>query len=51
MNDFDKHIDFSYMSKVPISYKNATNCDDASKWKLTMDAEIQSLINSSETFL
>ena len=48
-SDSVNHIDFCYMLDVSQSYEDATNCEDSSKLKIAMDAEIQSLV-SSNTF-
>ena len=46
-SDFVNHIDFCYMLDTPQSYEDATNHEDASKWKIAMDTEIQSLVDNN----
>ena len=49
-SDSVNHIDFCYMLDTLQSYEDATNREDALKWKIAMDTEIQSLIDSN-TFI
>ncbi len=42
-------IDYCYMMNTPITYSEATNCDDAAMWMQAMDVEIESLIQN-DTF-